>query len=122
MAANVEAPETGSDEQRNSEPAHYLLAFAIGALVGIGFAAIWIPKQRRRRLPTLIGERYRRVRDAGGAALDEIRSASSEAIGDFRQELGASLEAAREEMADMARKQLKQARGTLSREYRKLRR
>jgi hypothetical protein len=122
MAANVDTPETGPDEQRDREPAHYMLAFAIGALVGIGFAAIWIPEQRRRRLPALIGDRYRRVRDAGASALDEIRSAGGEAIGEFRQELGSSLEAAREEMAEMARKQLKQARGTLRREYRKLRR
>lgn len=112
----LDTPENG---QR--EPVERLLVFAIGALVGAGFAAIWIPERRRSRLPARMGKRYRRVCKAGGTAIDEIRKAGREIANDFREELGASLEAAREEFLDMARRQLEQTRRTLQREYKKVR-
>ncbi len=50
-----------------------------------------------------------------------MRKASRRAVDDFRDELGASVEAAREEFGDLVRDQLGQARSTLRKEYRKLR-
>jgi hypothetical protein len=113
------------DDPENVERRHsteFLLAFTIGALVGIGLAVTWIPERRRRRAPAGLREGYRRVRRSGAAALDEIRQASRHAAADFREELSAGLEAAREEFGDMARQQLEQARKTLRREHRGLRR
>ena len=120
--------ETGKG--RDSEPertgglqiVHYLLAFAIGALVGIGIATTWIPEKQRRRLPALVRDRYRKLRDASASALDDVRDSGRELVGEFREELGSSLEAAREELGDMAGQQLKQVRAALRREARKLRR
>jgi hypothetical protein len=111
-------------ETERGEPAQLLISFGIGALVGIGLAATWVPerrRRRRRRLPAAVGKRYRRVRRAGGAALDEIQRAGHETVADFREELGASLEAAREEFGDMARGQLDQLLKALRREHRKVR-
>ena len=66
----------------------------------------------------MAAKRYRRVRRAGSAALEEIREASRELSGEFREELSATLEAAREEFGDMARQQLDQLRKALRRERR----
>ena len=104
------------------EQAGTALAFAIGAAIGVGIAAIWVPRRRSTRLPAVLGRRYRRVRKAGAAAFDELRDAAREVAGDFREELGASLEAAREEFGEIARKQLAQTRQALSREVSKVRR
>jgi uncharacterized membrane protein YccC len=120
MVAKVRPPGADSGEIDRREPAQYFLAFVIGAFVGAGLAGIWIPERRRRRLPEVARRRYRRVRRAGAAALDEIREAGREIAGEFRDELGASLEAAREEFGDMARQQLKHVRGTLRRDRRRL--
>jgi hypothetical protein len=108
------------EERSRHVPAEFLLALAAGTFVGIGLAAVWVPEKRRRRLPATVRKRYRRVRDASALALDEIRSASREIAGEFREELGANLEAAGEEFKDMARHQLEQVRSTLRRERRKV--
>ncbi len=100
--------------------ATFLLAFIIGTLVGVGLGVTWVPERRRRRLAG-IGERYQRLREMGSGALGEIRRASRDLAGDFREELSASVEAAREEFADMTRQQLKQARKALERERKRLR-
>ena len=100
------------------EQAGVALAFAIGAAIGVGLAAIWVPK-RRNRLPAALGRRYQRVRKASAAALDELRDAAREISGDFREELGTTLEAAREELVDIARKQLDQTREIVKRERRR---
>lgn len=101
---------TNSDDEANpisgSGPAHYVLAFAVGTLVGMGIASIWVPKRQKGRLPGVVRRRYRRVRKAGGSTLDELRNASRELTGEFREEVGATLEAAREELGDIARQQL----------------
>ncbi len=60
------------------------------------------------------------MRKASTATLDEIRKAGRTIAGEFREELGASLEAAREELKDMARHQLDQMHQALRREQRKL--
>lgn len=120
MAAERDRREAERGGGQRHEPAHFLLAFVIGALVGTGLAAIWVPERRRRRLPATLGQRYRRVREASTAALGEIRKAGRRIVGEFREELGASLEAAREEFKDMTRQQLDQAHRALRREQRKL--
>jgi flagellar biosynthesis/type III secretory pathway M-ring protein FliF/YscJ len=120
MAAEPSRTEIASGEHKRQEPAQLLLAFAIGALVGIGLAAIWVPERRRRRLPAALSRRYQRMRKASTATLDEIRKAGRPIAGEFREELGASLEAAREELKDMARHQLDQVHQALRREQRKL--
>lgn len=118
MAAEPQPADEGSRTVGRGEPTRYLLALAIGALVGAGLAATWIPERQRRRLPAVAAKRYRRVRRAGSAALEEIREAGRELSGEFREELGATLEAAREEFRDMVRQQLEHARKALRRERR----
>lgn len=118
MAGEARLAEDGSETSGRGEPTRYLLALGIGALVGAGLAATWIPERPRRRLPAIAAKRYRRVRRAGSAALEEIREAGRELSGEFREELGATLEAAREELGDMARQQLEQAWKALRRERR----
>ncbi|KPK79534.1 MAG: hypothetical protein AMS25_12340 [Gemmatimonas sp. SM23_52] len=120
MAAARDRTQIEGVGSQRYEPAHFLLAFAIGALVGTGLAAIWVPERRRRRLPAVLGQRYRRVRKASTAALGEIRKAGRRIVHEFREELGASLEAAREEFKDMTRQQLDQAHRALRQEQRKL--
>jgi len=98
--------------EREEEPNHrkeYLLAFTIGALVGIGLAATWIPEKNRARIRAGIGEGYERM-----------RRASRRLAGDFRNELAASLEAAREEFRDMTRQQVRQMRKRLDQERKRL--
>ena len=120
MAAERDRTETEGGGSQRYEPAHFLLAFVIGALVGTGLAAIWVPERRRRRLPAALGQRHRRVRQAGTTALGEIRKGGRRIVGEFREELGASLEAAREEFKEMTRQHLDQAQRALRREQRKL--
>lgn len=91
----------------------HVLAFAIGAALGVGLAAVWLPE--RRRAPA---GRLGRVRRASSAALDELRAAAREVAADFREELGATLEAGREQIVDMTHKQLDQARRAMRRETR----
>ncbi len=118
MAGEARLADDSCERIARGEPTKYLLAFAIGALVGAGLAATWIPERPRRRLPAIAAKRYRRVRRAGSAALDEVREATRELSGEFREELGAALEAAREEFRDMARRQLEQVWKALRRERR----
>ena len=73
LADSVASQDITEEAQR--EPAEFLVAFAIGALVGVGLAAIWVPEPRRSRLPTVLGKRYRRARKAGATALEEVREA-----------------------------------------------
>jgi hypothetical protein len=117
LAARAEAPDDSRRPIDSGRPT-YLLAFTVGALVGAGLAAIWIPERPRRRLPAIASRRYRRVRRASVTALDEIREAGREIAGELREELAATLEAAREEFGHMARGQLEQARRALRRERR----
>lgn len=114
------SPDLPSVSER--EPAHYLLAFAIGTLVGMGVANVWIPQRHRSRLPGIVRRRSRRIRKVGSAALGELRDAGRELTSEFREELGTTLEAAREELADMARQQLEGLRDTLGREQKGSRR
>ncbi|MGD8867159.1 MAG: hypothetical protein PVI01_06005 [Gemmatimonadales bacterium] len=98
--------------EKEDEPDHrkeYLLAFAIGALVGVGLAATWIPEKNRARIRAGIGEGYQRM-----------RRASRRLTSDFREELASGLEAAREEFRDMTRQQIRQMRKTLQRERKRL--
>lgn len=118
MAGEARLADDGSERIARGEPTKYLLAFTIGALVGAGLAATWIPERPRHRLPAIAANRYRRVRRAGSAALEEVREATRELGGEFREELGAALEAAREEFRDMARQQLEQVRKALRGERR----
>ncbi len=118
MAGEAQPADDGPQTLGRGEPTRYLFALTIGALVGAGLAATWIPERQRRRLPAIAAKRYRRVRRAGSAALEEIREASRELSGEFREELGATLEAAREEFRDMVHQQLEQVRKALRRERR----
>lgn len=118
MVVETRPPDDGSTTIGRGEPAKYVLALTIGALVGAGLAATWIPERRRRGLPEIATRRYRRVRRASSAALEEVREAARELNREFQEELGAILEAAREEFGDMARQQLEQVRKTLRRERR----
>jgi uncharacterized membrane protein YccC len=120
MFASIDPSDTEEDlvSETEGRSAH-LLAFAVGALVGIAIASIWIPEPRNR-LPRVVRRRYQRVREAGGAALDELREASREITGEFREELGTTLEAAREELSDMARQQLENVRDALGRERKRV--
>ncbi len=120
LANSVASRDITEEAQR--EPAKFLVAFAIGALVGVGLAAIWVPEPRRSRLPTVLGKRYRRARKAGATALEEVREASRELAKELREELATHLEAGREELLDLARGQIEQTRKALRREYGKLRR
>jgi len=122
MVAQIKNRADELDDTGRGHKTQFLMAFAIGALVGIGLAATWIPERRRKRLTTGIGEGYRRLRRASAAALDDVRRTSAEVASDFREELRASLDVARGEFGDMARKQLDHARETLKRERKKLRR
>jgi uncharacterized membrane protein YccC len=108
-----------SAESDRGLAAEFVLAFTIGALIGIGLAVTWVPERRRRRLPARVGHGYRRLREVGATALDDLRRSSREAASEFREELGASLEAAREELGEIARQQLEQARKAMRRERRK---
>lgn len=118
MAGEARLADDGSQTVGRGEPTKYLLALTIGALVGAGLAATWIPERPRHKLPAIAAKRYRRVRRAGSAALEEIREASRELSGEFREELGATLEAAREELGDMAHQQLEQVWKALRRDRR----
>ncbi|MGD2152988.1 MAG: hypothetical protein PVG79_06935 [Gemmatimonadales bacterium] len=118
MAGEAETGQYDRQTSSSGEPAKYLLALTIGALVGAGLAATWIPERPRHKLPAIAAKRYRRVRRAGSVALEEIREAGRELSGEFREELGAALEAAREEFGDMARQQLEQLSKALRRERR----
>jgi hypothetical protein len=112
-----------SDSPLKRHTPEFLLAFTIGALVGIGLAVTWVPEHKRRRTSAArIGERYRRMRAASAAAIEDMRETARKAASDFREELGAGLEAAREEFGDMARQQLTGTRKALRREIKKLRR
>jgi len=122
MASRSEPLHSDNETAIPREPAHYLLAFAIGTLVGIGVANTWLPQRRRTRLPGIVRRRYRRVRKAGSNTLQELRDARREVTGEFREELGATLEAARAELADMAREQFEGLRDAVRREQRKGRR
>lgn len=120
MVVNIDPPDTDEDlvNETGGSPAH-VLAFVVGALVGVAIASIWIPEPRRR-LPSVVRRRYERVRESGGAAIDELREAGREISGEFREELGATLEAAREELSEMARQQLENVRDALGRERKKV--
>jgi carboxylesterase type B len=101
----------------------FILAFAIGTLIGIGLAATWIPEPRRKRKsPSELTQRYRRMRNTSVAAIEDVRRAARETAGELREELAANLEAARDELGDLARQQLDNAQRSLRREYKKLRR
>lgn len=97
------------------------LAFAIGAVVGVGIAVTWIPERSRRRVGPTIVKGYQRARRAGADALDEARRRSRDLAAEFREELASNLEAAREEFSDIARKQVTSAKKALKREYSRLR-
>ena len=114
-------PDVEADTIERPERTHLLLALGIGALVGAGIAATWLPtrRRRRRRLPGVLARPYSRVREAGGAAIDDIRSAGRGLVADFRDELSANLEAARDDFGDIARQQIVQLRKALQRERRK---
>ncbi len=119
----MESPENSADESTRERPAptHLMLAFGIGALVGIGVAVTWLPERRRRRgLPRYLTQRYQRAREASGAALSDLRGAGRELISDFRDELAANVEAAREQLAETTRDQLEGLRKPVRRERRKL--
>ena len=117
-AKETSAAGTGTNEPRDL--ARLLLAFGVGALVGIGVVTTWLPERKhRRRPPPGIGRSYHRARDAGAAALGELRSTGRALAADFREELGAGLEAAREEFSDMARQQLDHLRKALRQERKK---
>ncbi len=120
MVAHLHRSRGKSTERGAGRSTSFLLAFVIGALVGIGLGVTWIPERRRRRLTASVGERYQRLRDASGAALGDMRRAGRDMVGDFREELGSSLEAAREEFADMTRQQVRQVRKALERERKRL--
>ncbi len=120
MSSLAEKLRKTSKNGAGARSATFMLAFMIGTLVGVGLGVTWVPERRRRRLAG-IGERYQRLREMGSDALGEIRRASRDLAGDFREELSASVEAAREEFADMTRQQLKQARKALERERKRLR-
>jgi len=98
-------------------PAGLLLAFTIGALVGVGLAVTWIPKRLKSPQQPRLVRGYHRAREAGSSALREGRRLGTELTAEFREELAANIEAAREELVDMARKQVKKARKALQREY-----
>ena len=117
----IEAELGLDDEETRRQAAGLALAFAIGALVGVGLAVTWIPGLKRRPAPAIV-RGYRRAREASGAALSEARQWGSDLAAEFREELAANIEAAREEFVDMARKQLGSARKTLEKEYGKFRR
>ncbi len=120
MGALTEKFRKSSGDDVANRSATFLLAFIIGTLVGVGLGVTWVPERRRQRLAG-IGERYQRLRAMGRGALGDLGRAGRDLAGDFREELSASLEAAREEFADMTRQQLKQARKALERERKRLR-
>jgi hypothetical protein len=97
------------EKEESSHRNGYLLAFVIGALVGLGLAATWIPEKRRKRLQAGVGEGYRRVRNTGRRL-----------VSDFREEIATSLEAAREELGDMTRQQVNNVRKAVERERKRL--
>jgi hypothetical protein len=112
-----------ADERTEERPAptHMMLAFGIGTLVGIGVALTWLPERRRRRsLPRFLARSYRGARRSSGAALGDLRESGRELVSDFRHELAANVEAAREGFADMAREQLAGLRTSMRRERRKI--
>lgn len=113
--------EDGDRYETGSHTAGLALAFAIGALVGVGIALTWIPEPSRRRVGPTIVKGYQRARRAGAETLEEARRRGGELAAEFREELAANIEAAREEFSDMARKQVKSAKKALKREYSKLR-
>ena len=106
----------GSSDEDGRIPLELLVAFAIGTFVGVGLAATWVPERSRRALPPL-ARGYRRARDAGAKVLAEARRRGSDMAVEFREELAANLEAAREEIGDMTREQLAKAHEILQREY-----
>jgi hypothetical protein len=108
--------QPAAEEDRTGAPAgrpvgaaaRLLVAFGIGAALGFAVAALSVPERRRSRLPELLDRQYRRVRRASGAALGEIRTTGRRLARDLREEMGASLEAAREQLGEMTRDQLRQ--------------
>ena len=116
--ARRESP-TPSDSALVGQPAGLLLAFTIGALVGVGLAVTWIPRRPKSRPQPRVVRGYHRAREAGSSALREGRRLGAELTSEFREELAANIEAAREELVDVARKQVKKTRRALQREYSK---
>ena len=111
----------GSRRKRENHRPQFFLAFAIGTLVGIGLAATWIPEKRRKRVQAKIGQGYRQIRDSGASALREARTSGERLLGEFREELGGNVEAAREELRDIAHDYLDGFRKALQRERNRLR-
>ena len=118
---SVEDFEDGDPYAGPSPTTGLALAFAIGAVVGVGIALTWIPERSRRRVGPTIVRGYEKARRASAETLEDARRRGGELAAEFREELAANLEAAREEFSDMARKQMKSAKKALKREYSKLR-
>jgi hypothetical protein len=114
-------PEEGHEWEASRLRAALLASFAIGAAVGLGLALVWVPERRHGRLPPAVGRRYERARRLGAETLDEIRRAAGRATGQIREELAVDLEAARGELADIARDQVERFRKKLERQYRRVR-
>lgn len=110
----------GIEDARDQEPVHLALAFIIGTLIGAGIAATWVPERRRSRVPDFVQKPYKRAREASSAAIEDFRRTSRDLAGDFRDELAANIEAARQEFKDLAEQQVGQVRKTLRRERKKL--
>ncbi|KPK65285.1 MAG: hypothetical protein AMS21_05090, partial [Gemmatimonas sp. SG8_38_2] len=77
MVAQVKSGSGKFNDAERGQKTEFLLAFAIGALVGIGLAATWIPQRRRKKTGTGISEGYRRLRRASAAAFDDVRRTSA---------------------------------------------
>jgi signal transduction histidine kinase len=125
----MHSPETTTDpyerddwaaEPVDRERLARIAAFGIGAAVGIALALIWVPEPRRRRGPQTLARGYDRARDAGGSAIREVRRVARESAAELKEDLAATLEAAREELTEMTGEQLEKAREYLEREYRNL--
>ena len=125
----MQSPETTTDpyerddwvaEPLDRERLAQVAAFGIGAAVGIALALIWVPEPRRRRVPRSLARGYDRARDAGTSAIREVRRVARESAADLKEELAATLEAAREELMEMTGEQLEKAREYVEREYRNL--
>lgn len=119
-SANDSTAEIGTAE-RPAPTRVMALAFGIGTIVGLGVAMTWLPRRRRRRsLPRYLARRYGRARKSSRATLGELRDSGRELITDFRHELAANVEAAREGLSEMAREQLHGLRKSMRHERRKI--